>query len=95
MKEEITYHFSIEKNQWLKQERSISFEEIIATMTEGCLIEAIKHPNNDKYPNQEIYVLNIEGYVYLVPFVKRNGDIFLKTIFKSRKMTKEYLEQKK
>ncbi len=39
-------------------------------------------------------VLNIEEYIYLVPYVESENEIFLKTIIPSRKATKNYLENK-
>lgn len=90
------YDFSVEKNHELKENRGISFEEIIAAIQNGGLLAAVKHPNKEKYPNQQIYVIDIDGYVYAVPFVRKNETtVFLKTIFKSRKLTKEYLAEKK
>jgi hypothetical protein len=56
----------------------------------------VPHPNQEKYPNQSIYVVDINGYIYLVPFVKdKTGTRFLKTIIPSRKASKKYLEVKK
>ena len=46
------------------------------------------------YPNQKIFVLEIDNYVYLAPFVENEDEIFLKTIIPSRKFTKKYLKQK-
>jgi hypothetical protein len=91
----IDFDYSIEKNQLLKETRGIGFEEIIAALKSGCLLDTIEHPNKNTYPNQEVYVVNIEQYVYLVPFVKKgkNG-VFLKTIFPDRKMTKRYLGER-
>jgi len=89
------YHFSAEKNQQLIRERGISFEEVIAAIEEGALLDILPHPNPARYPNQKIYVLNINNYVCLVPFVmKDNNTIFLKTIFPHRKLTKQYLRGK-
>ena len=57
-----------------------------------CPPHFFAHPNKLKYPNQKIYIVNLNGYVYLVPFVRKNTQtIFLKTIFPSRKLTKKYL----
>ena len=36
-------------------------------------------------------MLNIDGYVYLVPYLKTRDTRFLKTIIPSRKATREYL----
>ena len=55
------------------------------------LLDTIEHPNADKYSNQKIFIVNIENYIYLVPFVESEESIFLKTIIPSRKMTKKYL----
>ena len=90
--EKLQYEFSADKNQSLIKDRKISFEVIISAINNGNLRDILEHPNKEKYPNQQIYVVNINEYVYLVPFVKKNTDtIFLKTIFPSRKLTKLYL----
>ena len=80
-----------EKNEFLKSARGVSFEEVVFHIQNGDVLDVIKHPNADRYPKQHIIVLNIEGYVYLVPYVKERGVRFLKTIIPSRKATKEYL----
>ncbi|OGT06820.1 MAG: toxin [Gammaproteobacteria bacterium GWF2_41_13] len=88
----LIYEFSDSKNQLLIQERHISFEEIIAALLNGQLLDIVDHPNTNKYPNQKMYVVKVAGYVYLVPFVKKDHQtIFLKTIFPSRKAKKHYL----
>jgi hypothetical protein len=90
----LTYDFDPEKNSKLKQERGISFEEIILAIKEGHLIDIITHPNNNKYKHQKIYVVEVENYIYLVPFIEQNPhSVFMKTIFPSRKLTKKYLNQ--
>ena len=87
------YDFSAEKNQQLVKERSISFEEVIAAIGAGGVLDILPHPNPAKYPNQEIYVININDYIYLVPFVRKDKNtVFLKTIFPHRKLTKLYLK---
>ena len=89
------YDFSVEKNHKLKEERDISFEEVISIIQNGGILEVLNHPNQQKYPNQKMYVLDIDGYIHLVPFVKQDeASVFLKKIFKSRKMTKQYLKEK-
>ena len=49
--------------------------------------------NKDKYPNQWMYIVEVYGYAYAVPFVEHNGNIFLKTIIPSRKFTRKYLKK--
>jgi hypothetical protein len=55
------------------------------------VLDIIQHPNLEKYPSQRIFILEIDHYVYLVPFVENEQEIFLKTIIPSRKMKKKYL----
>ena len=85
------YDWNIEKNEWLKRERKLTFEDVIYHLNHGGLLDTIKHPNQKEYPSQRIFIVNIEEYVYLVPFVEDEKTIFLKTLIPSRKMTKQYL----
>lgn len=88
------YHaWNNEKNEKLKKERGISFEEIVFYVEHGQLVAIIDHPNKEKYANQKKYVVNVNDYVYLVPFVESEKEIFLKTIIPSRKATKKFLEE--
>lgn len=80
------------KNAVLEKTRGISFQDVIFHIQNGDVLDIIRHPNESRYPNQRIIVLNVEGYVYLVPYVKQEGTWFLKTIIPSRKATKEYLK---
>ncbi|WP_332247689.1 hypothetical protein [Nitrococcus mobilis] len=57
----------------------------------GDILETIDHPNQDRYPGQQIHVVAIEEYVYLVPFVESEDEVFLKTILPSGKASKTYL----
>jgi hypothetical protein len=73
----------------------MSFEEVIMAIEAGAVLDILPHPNLAKYPNQEMYILEINGYVYVVPFVTENDhQVFLKTIFPQRKLTKYYLKGK-
>ena len=85
------FDWNEEKNELLRQDRDITFEEIIFHLSHGGLLDDIEHPNQQQYPGQRILVVNVEGYVCLVPFVEGEETIFLKTIIPSRKMTKIYL----
>ncbi len=58
----------------------------------GQVLEVVPHPNQQRYPNQLIYVIEMDDYVYLIPFVEDGEMIFLKTIIPSRKATKQYLQ---
>lgn len=83
-----------EKNKKLKKERNISFEIILSYIETGDILDKIEHPNNEKYPNQSIFVIEHENYVYLIPFIEEREKIFLKTIIPSRKATEKYLGRK-
>ncbi len=85
-----TYAWSTEKNDLLQQERGVSFEDVVLNIQLGSEIDLFEHPNQERYPGQEISVVLIEGYAYLVPFVETDDEIFLKTIIPSRKATKHY-----
>ncbi len=85
------FDWNVEKNDELLQERGVSFEEIVFCIMHDGLLDVIEHPNKGTYPNQKIFIVNIDDYVYLVPFVEDEKTIFLKTIIPSRKMTKKYL----
>ncbi len=80
-----------EKNQFLKGTRGVSFEDVVFHIQNGDVLDVIKHSNPTRYPKQSIIVLNMDDYVYLIPYVKERGTRFLKTIIPSRKATKEYL----
>ncbi len=79
------------KNLFLETARGINFEDVVFHIRNGDVLDVIRDPNKERYPNQNIIVLDIEGYVYLVPYVKEKGTRFLKTIIPSRKATREYL----
>jgi hypothetical protein len=87
----MVYNWNDEKNRELITERDISFEEVVAYIESGHLLDTIEHPNLKKYPNQKVHIVNINSYIYLVPFVFENEFMFLKTIIPSRKFTKLYL----
>jgi hypothetical protein len=86
----LCYDWNHEKNEKLKAERGISFEDIIDAIDLGGLVDTLDHPDQEIYPNQKIYVIRALGYVYMVPFVRHDNVIFLKTIIPSRKAKKQY-----
>ncbi|MEX0616356.1 MAG: toxin [Candidatus Woykebacteria bacterium] len=83
------------KNQELKGQRDISFEEVVLAISEGAILDIMEHPNPKSHPNQKLFVVNIENYAYLVPFVEDMEKVFLKTIIPSRKATKKYIINRK
>jgi len=79
-----------QKNIWLKENRGICFEDILYYLVNHLIVDDLEHPNREKYNNQRIMVFDIENYIYLVPYVESENEIFLKTIIPSRKATKKY-----
>ena len=82
------FDWNEDKNKLLKQKRGVSFEEAIFAIQHGGLLDTLDNPN---YSNQKMYIVNINEYAYVIPFVKEEEIIFLKTIFPSRKFQKRYL----
>ena len=86
------FDWNDKKNVFLEKFRGVGFQDVVFHIQNGDVLDVIRHPNTERYPNQNIIVLNVEGYVYLVPYVKDKGIRFLKTIIPSRKATKESLK---
>lgn len=86
-------NWNSEKNIRLKAERGVSFEEVLAAISHGALLDVVEHPNKKQYSNQRMFIVRIRGYVYLVPFVETDGEVFLKTIIPSRNATRSYLKE--
>jgi len=87
------FRFDINKNKWLKTERNIDFNDVINALKKERLIKVIDHPNKKRYPKQRIFLIEINKYIYVAPFVEENDYIFLKTIYKSHKYTRKYLKK--
>jgi len=84
-------HWNAEKNQKLIEERGVSFEDVLFSLQSGGLLDDGPSPRQETYPNQRMFVVLIDAYAYLVPYVEDESGIFLKTIIPSRKATKTYL----
>lgn len=84
------YAWSPEKNEWLKRERGIGFEDVVFHIEAGDEVDLFEHPNQERYPGQKISIVMIEGYAYLVPFVESDTEIFLKTVIPSRKASRQH-----
>ena len=71
------------KNERLKKTRGVSFEEISGAK----MVDIKDHPSR---ANQKIMLFDHRGYIWLVPFVETDEEIFLKTVYPSRQYTKIY-----
>ncbi len=81
------------KNERLKAERGVRFEDIVFHIERGDVLDILEHPDQKRYGGQRIFVVQRDDYVYLVPFVEDDRLVFLKTIIPSRKATKQYLRK--
>ena len=84
------YDWNDEKNELLKRLRGVSFEQVVLAIASRDLVDRLKHPNSEKYPNQMVFLVKIEDYIYSVPFFEDDEKIFLKTIIPNRKATKKH-----
>lgn len=71
------------KSERLKRTRKKSFEELLNSK----LIDVRDHPFRE---TQEMMLFEHEGQIWIVPFVRKEGKIFLKTLYPSRKFTRLY-----
>lgn len=79
-----------EKNERLKRDRGIDFEDVFDMLMEDRFLDVIKNPSKN-YPNQQVFVIKINNYIYYIPFVEDRDNVYLKTIIPSRKAAKKYL----
>ena len=86
------FEWDDEKNEKLKSIRDISFEEAVFYIANDFVLDIVSHPNPNKYPNQKMFIVNIDNYAYLIPFIEKGEIIYLKTLIPSRKATKKYLK---
>ena len=87
----IAFDWSTEKNRQLIEQRGISFEGIVSAIEQGGLLDVLEHLNRGRYSGQQVYVVAVQEYIHLVPFViQGDGARFLKTIIPSRKATRDY-----
>lgn len=88
------FSWNHEKNERLKQERGVSFEEVVFHIERNELLDIVEHPKQEKYKGQRMFIVSLEDYAYLVPYIETEDEVFLKTIIPSRKATKKYLKRK-
>lgn len=79
------------KNAKLKAEREVCFEDVLRIIEENKVLSNEQHHNKERYKNQRMFIVEINDYVYLVPYVEDETKFFMKTIIPSRKATKQYL----
>ena len=93
MKNALKYIYDPIKNEKLKEERGVTFEDMITAIETGGLLSVRPHHNPAKYPMQEVLIIEWEEYVYLVPCVRQGEVYVLKTVYPSRRATAQYLNK--
>ena len=89
MSEHKIYNWNPEKSRLLARERGVSFERIVFEISMDNEVAVVMHPNQEKYPGQMISMVKVDDYVYLIPFVETESEIFLKAIIPSLKATRQ------
>ena len=82
------FRWSIRKNQWLRKHRGISFEEVVEAISKRLL--DVRESKSLKHPRQNIFIVDIEQYPWVVPFREVKEEIFLITAFPDRRLKEEF-----
>jgi hypothetical protein len=85
----LDYRWSADKDAWLRAERGVGFEELVAAIEAGGLLGDAAHPQIGRFGHQRVFWVRLRGQVWLIPYVMENGHgCFLKTAYPSRKAAK-------
>ncbi len=87
----LQYTWDETKNERLKEERGISFEQVLYHINRGDLIDTVRNPDQRRYPGQRLYIVAINRYAYVVPFDRTGTLVTLRTVYPSREYTDFYL----
>lgn len=74
-----------DKNRVLKKERGLSFEQVEEAIEAGRVLDDVAHPA-EQFHHQRILIVEIERYPVMVPYVQEGDKLFLKTMFRNRKL---------
>ena len=86
-----TIRWDERKNSWLKRYRGVCFEQAAVCLASEQVLDVTGHTNQARYPGQQVAVIEINGYAYLVPYERSGGEVTLKTMIPSRKATQKYM----
>ena len=85
------YDWDPSKDELLRRTRRVSFADVVYSIEHGGLLDTIDHPNQERYPGQQIYIVRMRDYVYQVPFDRTESGVFLRTLYPSRRAFRDYL----
>ena len=90
MAKHVNYAWSASKDAWLRENRKVAFKDVVAAIENGCLLADIPNPSSN-FPHQRAYVVRLVDYVVMVPYIRDQDGVFLKTIYPDRKMRRRFL----
>jgi hypothetical protein len=82
--------WSQDKDEWLRRERKVGFDDVRKALLQGGFLADLPHPHVERFPSQRVLVVEIRGETYVVPYVPGEKSRFLKTIYPSRKARRLY-----
>ncbi len=85
------YTWDDAKNEWLRRNRGLTFDDVVYHLEHGDVLADLLHPNQNRYPDERLYVIRIGDYAYEVPFYRAGNIESLRTVYPSRKFTRAYL----
>jgi uncharacterized DUF497 family protein len=89
----MTFSWDNDKKEVLRRERGITFERVVVAIESGDALAAMEHPRSNAYPGQRLYVAEIDGYAWVVPYRDEDDTRVLITAYPSRKFTRIYIKE--
>ena len=83
------------KDEWLRRNRGMSFDDVVYHLEHGGFLADIPHPNQERHPGQRLYIVHIGDYAYVVPFYRDGHVESLRALYPSRKYTSAYLRNRR
>ena len=77
--------FDEEKDLLLRERRGVCFHDVIRIVEQDVILWYSPHRDLHRYPNQRLFVVEIDGYAYCVPYVIDGETWVLKTVYPNRK----------
>lgn len=84
------FRYDEAKNERLLRERGLSFKMVIESLHNGGLVTTYLHHNQEKHPKQKVMIVEIEGYLCVVPYDEFDDYLLLRTVYRSRKVMRDF-----
>lgn len=82
------FRWSDRKNEWLKKNRGVSFEDVVEAI--GHRLLDVRENKSLKHHGQKIFIVDIENYPWVIPFRETKAEIYLMTAFPDRRLKEEF-----